>query len=103
MHVLDKDEDVAVPSVLVTFEFGRFVCDCPYEDRGIPKAAGFWWDRRRRAWYTWDARIASGLIGFADREAKKRILDKIYGPGFGSDTGMRIPSKGGRINPVRHS
>lgn len=39
----------------------RYVAMATYEQREIPKAAGFRWDRDRRHWYTTDAAIAAKL------------------------------------------
>ena len=65
--------------IRLVVEFENYVCLCPYELREVPKTAGFWWDSRRKAWTTNSASKASGLIKFADREARERILDKLNG------------------------
>ena len=83
--------------VTVTYEFGRWVCLCDYEDSHFPKAAGFYWDSRRRAWVTSKADRASGLMMYADPDAKKRILNRLYGSGHGSDSTMFTPAKSGRF------
>ena len=85
---------------VMVYEFGRFVFLGEYEDRELPKAARFFWDPRRKAWVTSSFRCAAGLLKYADRDARSRILDRVMGP-------EREPAlvKGrvsGRINPVRH-
>jgi len=84
----------------MVYEFGRFVFLAEYEDRHIPKAARFFWDGRRGAWVTESFRCASGLLMYADEDAKRRILDRVVGAGV--DRSMEIPGRGGRINRVRH-
>ncbi len=71
---------IETSSIRMVFEFGRWILRCEYNDRHIPKAAHFWWDRKIQAWVTSSARVASGLILYADKEAKERILDKLTGP-----------------------
>lgn len=39
----------------------RFVARCNYDQREIPKSAGFRWDAARKHWYTLDAAIAAKL------------------------------------------
>jgi len=39
----------------------RFVARCSYDQREIPKGAGFRWDAARKHWYTTDAAIAAKL------------------------------------------
>lgn len=81
--------------IRVIVEFERWVCLCSYENREVPKAARFWWDRRRKAWVTTSAKVASGLIKFADKEAKSRILDKLNGRGAVQTEW--VPAKRGRF------
>lgn len=63
--------------IKMVYEFGRFVLMCDYADRQIPKSAHFWWDKHRGAWVTDSHRVASGLIMFANADAKKRILEVV--------------------------
>ncbi len=83
------------PKMKVVYEFGRWVCDSGYELRHWPKEAGFHWDPRRRAWTTRKAKVAAGLIAFADADAKKRIQDALFGPGYGHEESMAAVGRGG--------
>ena len=60
------------------YRWDRWVFECEYEDRLIPKAARFMFDFQQKIWYTRSARCASGLILYATDEARKKILDKLY-------------------------
>ena len=50
-----------------------------YEERGLPKEAGFWWDPdgkksgRARCWFTRDADIAKRLVDYADVPALQQL------------------------------
>lgn len=39
----------------------RYICICTFEERGVPKAAGFRWDPGQRCWWTPDADKAARL------------------------------------------
>lgn len=54
-------------------EAGRYIFRCRYEERHIPKAAGFRWDPRNRVWWTDDERIASHLVQYADPQVKAEL------------------------------
>ena len=85
--------------IRLIFEFDRYVLECPFEMREIPKEARFWWDSRRSAWVTSSGRCALRLIQYADRECRERILDRWLGkPPLEKPW---IPKRGGRINLVR--
>lgn len=43
-----------------------FACLCSYENRGIPKDAGFQWDGNAKHWWTPSATTAAALVDFAD-------------------------------------
>ncbi len=90
-----------VSSLKMVYEFGRWVFMCEYEDRHIPKAARFFWDRHRGAWVTTSAKMASGLIMYADKEAKQQILDKLIGPPPLPVPRQHIPPKFGRFGTNR--
>jgi len=49
----------------------RWIARCSYEDRAVPKGAGFRWDPDRRCWYTTDMAIAAKL---ADPDAAAKLL-----------------------------
>ena len=46
----------------------RYIAISTYEERAVPKAAGFHWDRSAKVWYTDDAGIASRLAQYAGPE-----------------------------------
>lgn len=65
--------------IAVIEQRGRFVAQCSYEQREIPKAAGFRWDRDRKHWYTTDPQVAeklkdpdAALASARAREAEKQ-------------------------------
>lgn len=78
--MLSAAQFVETAPIRMVFEFGRFVVLCDYNDRHIPKAAHFWFDRKRGAWVSESYRWASALLMYADADAKKRILDRVVGP-----------------------
>lgn len=49
----------------------RWIARCGYDDRAIPKAAGFRWDPDRKQWFTTDPAIAAKL---AAPDAAERLL-----------------------------
>ena len=63
--------------VRLTLQRDRFECVCHFDNRHIPKDAGFRWDGDNKAWYTEDAGIASGLIKYADDLALAAIKGTI--------------------------
>ena len=51
-----------------------FVAVCAYEEKDIPKAAGFRWTKIvEKHWATTDVAIAAKLIDYADEEAKNML------------------------------
>lgn len=62
--------------ITVTFEKGRFVCHCLYEDRLIPKAARFCFDPVDKVWFTTSEKCAERLKQYCDAEAKQWIKNK---------------------------
>lgn len=52
----------------------RYICRCSYEERAIPREAGFRWDAALKCWFTKDAAIAEKLMDpeKAAREHKER-------------------------------
>jgi SWI/SNF-related matrix-associated actin-dependent regulator 1 of chromatin subfamily A len=52
---------------------GRFWAECSYEERGIPKQAGFRWDPTARCWYSTDPMAAAKLATYADDAAKAAL------------------------------
>ena len=63
--------------VRLTLRRDRFELICHFDNRHIPKDAGFRWDGDNKAWYTEDSRIASGLLKYADDLAKAAIKGTI--------------------------
>jgi SWI/SNF-related matrix-associated actin-dependent regulator 1 of chromatin subfamily A len=52
-----------------------FYVRCGYDDREIPKEAGFMWDRWAKVWSTPSVAIAEKLKDNADEEAKKALIE----------------------------
>lgn len=59
--------------VVVSFDGARFVARCTFNDRLLPKEAGFRWDPVAKQWFTTSPGVASRLVQFADEGAKKRL------------------------------
>lgn len=60
-------------------KFGdRWVCECGFVSRHIPKAAGFWWDPVLREWYTTSAIVAARLQDAEKMAAAKLAEDLKY-------------------------
>jgi len=58
----------------ITKQDGCFVCVCGYQDREIPKMAGFRWnDPVPKAWGTRSARVAMLLSEHADETCKAEL------------------------------
>jgi SWI/SNF-related matrix-associated actin-dependent regulator 1 of chromatin subfamily A len=62
--------------MLLTHNGFRFIFRCSFEDRKVPRGAGFSWDSSGNYWYTMDPRGALRLRAYADERAKK-ILGKV--------------------------
>lgn len=58
-------------AITVIQQGGRFVARCSYEQREIPKEAGFRWDREKKCWYTQDPGVAAKLTGDPEALAAK--------------------------------
>lgn len=59
---------------ILTFAGRKFVCQCSFDQREIPKAAGFRWDPTRKCWWTDDPQKANGLVEYADDGAKAEMI-----------------------------
>lgn len=60
----------------ITKSNGCFICVCSYQDREIPKAAGFRWnDPVPKAWGTKSASVAAALAQHADDTCKDELLN----------------------------
>ena len=55
----------------------RYVFECTYHERKIPKTAGFLWDPEKRHWWTDKAVIANRLIEYATPQAKRSIEEGV--------------------------
>jgi hypothetical protein len=48
----------------------RFIAkDCSFEERGVPKMAGFWWSPAEKLWWTPKTEAARLLAEYADEAA----------------------------------
>lgn len=84
----------------VTWREKRFVCDCRSGESGVPRAAGFLWDNRRREWWSrkpedaeklkhlWDDRVKKVFEVIAERR-------KAIEGSRATDAAIDIPAPGG--------
>jgi SWI/SNF-related matrix-associated actin-dependent regulator 1 of chromatin subfamily A len=56
--------------MILTKKEDRFICLTRYEEKDIPKAAGFKWEPNDKYWYTKDSVIAAKLVGYSDSTCK---------------------------------
>lgn len=59
--------------VTITYARDRFECISHFDDRHVPKGAGFRWDPAAKVWYTAAPEIASRLALYFDESAKAAI------------------------------
>lgn len=70
----------------IEYKSGQFICRCSFEERGLPKDAGFFWDPLNKIWYTTHYGSAARLEAYLNDEArtilsKKRLrIDSWTGP-----------------------
>lgn len=58
----------------LTYLDGCYICICSYNDREIPKMAGFRWnDPVPKAWATKSERVAMALARYADDTCRDRL------------------------------
>lgn len=57
----------------VVFTDQGFICKCSFDNRLIPKGAGFRWDNNTKTWHTPDHGVAARLRPHCDESAKKEI------------------------------
>lgn len=57
----------------VSFSDNIFACRCHFEERHIPKDAGFKWDNLEHVWFTQNHGVAARLLPYLDESAKKEI------------------------------
>lgn len=59
--------------MLITFNGKVFIARCTFEDRHLPREAGFRWHTDRKVWFTPSHGVAHRLVRFADETAKKEL------------------------------
>lgn len=59
--------------ILVTFEQGIYKCRVGYNNRNIPKEAGFRWSQEQKLWFTQSHGVAARLSSYLDESAKNEI------------------------------
>jgi SWI/SNF-related matrix-associated actin-dependent regulator 1 of chromatin subfamily A len=63
-------------TVALTFESPLFVCRTNFQDRHVPKEAGFRFVKERRCWTTYNPAVAARLRAYADQVTRDEI-DKV--------------------------
>ena len=58
---------------LVTFKDGRFVWSGRFDERHVPKQAGWLWDSKERVWWTKIHQRAEKLVRYMDTSAREEI------------------------------
>lgn len=59
--------------MILAYRDERFVCFASFDERHIPKGAGFRWDAAAKLWQTQDTEAASRLDQFADDSAWPKL------------------------------
>jgi SWI/SNF-related matrix-associated actin-dependent regulator 1 of chromatin subfamily A len=74
-----------------------FVVKCSYEERHIPKGAGFKWDPDKRVWWTKFADSAMGLLRYADSTARERLVEmhRTLQQSYASTSEVQVPTPDG--------
>lgn len=57
----------------VVFKNSKYICNCSYSEKDIPKAAGFWWSREEKCWWTGDMAIAKKLSNYATQSVLEQF------------------------------
>lgn len=57
----------------------EYIFQIGFENRDIPKQAGFWWDGTRKVWFTKDWEKAYKCLQFADPETRQELEDRKNG------------------------
>lgn len=57
----------------VIYAHNRFICLCTFQNKDVPKSAGFRWEPKEKYWYTERVDIAAKLEKFCDPETKQII------------------------------
>jgi len=88
--------------VILRYLNGRFVADCSFREREIPKAAGMRWDPSAKHWWTVDHRVAEKLLDCCDPSARAMIDQQQQGCQTGLDASramdaeMEVPVPAGK-------
>lgn len=59
--------------MVLSFIANKFVATCTFEERSIPKEAGFFWHVDMRRWVTTSPSVAARLREYADQSAKAQL------------------------------
>lgn len=59
--------------MLLVFTANLFVCKCSFDEREIPRKAGFRWTKERPFWHSDAPMVAARLRKFADSSARKEL------------------------------
>lgn len=60
----------------VTYKNQQFIAISKYEEKDIPKSAGFRWNPTQKCWYTTEAKSAQKLEQYADNAARAAIAEQ---------------------------
>jgi SWI/SNF-related matrix-associated actin-dependent regulator 1 of chromatin subfamily A len=58
----------------ISYDNGKYICSCSFEERMLAKAKGFFWDEKLKHWYTEDVRVAARLREFCDESVKPKLI-----------------------------
>lgn len=85
-------------TVTVERSGARWIARCSYEDRALPKTAGFRWDPTNKCWYTTQADIAAKLASpeaaskmMAAHEAKQAVRQEAIVASRAADADVDLP------------
>jgi len=70
-----------------------YILNCTYDDRAVPKAAGFRWDPDKKVWWTMFDTCAARLKEYADDSAKAKLgrASENIEASFATDAKIEIP------------
>lgn len=80
---------------------GRFEALCGFDEKDIPKSAGFRWDNDEKVWYTGDVRTALTLKEYADSACLQRLAEsarevsEAFSASHATDADLIIPAPAG--------
>ena len=55
----------------------RFVFECTYDEKEVPKGQRFWWDKRRKYWWTDNIDKAVKLVKYADDSVRSELEEYV--------------------------